>query len=116
MPSRSFAPAGQLSRRLPVRSRASAPSRAATSFRYLSKVNRLFGSATRSGCLLLLESQAGELQGPAVLGDGAHDVVRRARRYLRFDLEGDLDGCSDQTGQVGNNLIGNAARIPANAG
>ena len=59
-----------------------------------------------SGCSVGLEALTGELQGPAVLGDCADDVVGGSRGDLGLDFEGDGDLGADDSGEVGDDLIG----------
>jgi hypothetical protein len=54
-------------------------------------------------------SPGGELQGPAILGDGACDVVGGAGGDLGLDFEGDGDLGVDDAGEVGDDLLGENA-------
>jgi hypothetical protein len=65
--------------------------------------------------ILGLESVAGELERAAVLGNGAHGLLRRAVREGGFDLQRDRDIRTHLPGKVRDDLVGDAARIPAGA-
>ena len=54
--------------------------------------------------LFSLKPLAGELQCPAVFGDGADDVVGRAGGNLGFDLQGDGDLGSYEARQMRDDL------------
>ena len=45
---------------------------------------------------------------PAVLADGADDLLRSPHFHLDIDLRGDFDGGSDQIGEMRDDLVANA--------
>jgi hypothetical protein len=62
-----------------------------------------------------LEALAGELQGPDVLGDGSHDMVGGPSGDLGLNFEGDDDLGADDAGEVGDDLLGDASCVAAEA-
>src|ERR1700722_5358484 len=62
-----------------------------------------------------LEALGGELQGPAVLGDGPDNVLGSPSGDLGLDFEGDGDRGPDDAGEVGDDLLGDAACVAAEA-
>ena len=66
--------------------------------------------------LFPLESLTGKPQRPTVLGDGAHDVIRRAGRDLGLDLDRHRDPGADQAGKMGDDLVGDPAGVAPDAG
>jgi len=57
-----------------------------------------------------------ELERAAILRDRPHHAFWRACRQLCLDLESDHDLRSNKTGQVRDDLFGDATRIPADPG
>src|ERR1700680_4069965 len=68
------------------------------------------------GASLLFKVEALELQGTAVLGDGADGGIRRSARQTGLDLEKDLDLGSCQGSQVLDDLLGDLGGIASDAG
>ena len=64
--------------------------------------------------LLPLESLAGELERPAVLGDGTNNVVGYARGDFSLHLQCHLHLGTDQAHEMRNHFVGNAAGVSAN--
>jgi hypothetical protein len=54
-----------------------------------------------------------ESQGPAVLGDDANDLIRGAFGKVGFNLERHPDARARETSQMGDDLLGNTARLQA---
>ena len=54
-----------------------------------------------------------KLQGAAVLGNRAHDVLRRPLRDLGIYLQDDPYLCPDEAGEMGDHLVGDLAGVPA---
>ena len=65
--------------------------------------------------LVFLKALTSEFQGAAVLGYCPDNVVRRAGRYSRVDLDRHSDLRPDQADKVGDYLIGDATSITANS-
>jgi hypothetical protein len=63
-----------------------------------------------------LEALGGELQGPAVLGDGPDDVIGGPAGDLSLNFEGDGDSGADDAGEVGDDFLGDASGIAAESG
>ncbi len=61
--------------------------------------------------LLSLEAMARELQRPTILGHGAHDLVRDALGYHGLDLHRDAHLGSAKARQVGDDFLGDLARV-----
>ncbi len=72
--------------------------------------------AVQAAVLLPLERLAGEAQRAAVLGYRPHHVIRRAGRYLGFDLQRHRHIGSHQGNQVTDHFVGDAARIASAVG
>src|SRR5690606_11128549 len=76
---------------------------------------RVRGRSPRRVCptsSLHLESLTVKFQGAAVLRDGSHHVVRRARWNLRLDLECDLHVRAEDSSEVRYDLVGDPACVP----
>jgi hypothetical protein len=63
-----------------------------------------------------LEALGGELQGAAILGDGADDVVGGPAGDLGLDFEGDGDLVVDDAGEVGDDLLGDTSGVAGETG
>jgi hypothetical protein len=72
---------------------------------------RAGGQRAECPTLLRLEALARELERPAILRHGSHDVVRDATGNVRFDLERDLHYRVGQRGEMRDHLVRNAAGI-----
>jgi hypothetical protein len=65
---------------------------------------------------VLLKARVAELKRPAVLYDGANDVIWDARRDRGVDLEGHCDVGTDQSGKVSQDLVRDATCVAAGPG
>ena len=73
-------------------------------------------SSSVTADLFPFKTLTGELERPAVLGDGAHDVIGRTRGDFGFYLQGHGHFCSHQASEMSDDLIGDLARVAADAG
>ena len=79
-------------------------------------MNRPAFSTLVSSRLLAFEAVAVELQRTAVLGYGTHDVIGRAVGNLGIDLQGHRHVRPHESGQMGDYLVGDPARVAPGAG